>query len=56
LTPKSGYFTERVERLVKKDGDLEKVLREQIGDAEQSELARALARRIGDNSPPHETA
>jgi uncharacterized coiled-coil protein SlyX len=49
--PKSGYFTERVERLVKKDGDLERVLRQQIGDGESSELARALARRIGASSP-----
>jgi uncharacterized protein (DUF2141 family) len=49
--PDSGHFTERVERLVKKDGDLERVLRNQIGDAENSELARALARRIGEHSP-----
>jgi uncharacterized coiled-coil protein SlyX len=49
--PKSGHFTERVERLVKKDGDLERVLRQQIGDGESSELARALARRIGESSP-----
>jgi hypothetical protein len=49
--PESGYFTERVERLVKKDGDLERVLRSQIGDLENSELAMALARRIGENSP-----
>jgi hypothetical protein len=49
--PESGHFTERVERLVKKDGDLERVLRDQIGDAESSELARALARRIGESSP-----
>lgn len=49
--PQSGHFTERVERLVKKDGDLERILRNQIGDAERSELARALAKRIGDNSP-----
>src|ERR1035438_6566935 len=49
--PKSGHFTERVERLVKKDGDLERVLRQQIGDGESSELARALARRIGASSP-----
>jgi hypothetical protein len=48
--PQSGHFTERVERLIKKDGDLERVLRQQIGDGENSELARALARRIGDNS------
>jgi len=49
--PQSGHFTERVERLVRKDGDLESVLRRQIGDGENSELARALARRIGENSP-----
>jgi len=49
--PQSGHFTERVERLVRKDGDLETVLRQQIGDGESSELARALARRIGENSP-----
>ena len=49
--PQSGYFTERVERLVKKDGDLEKVLRDQIGDGENSELARTLAKRIGESSP-----
>src|ERR1035441_8773876 len=49
--PKSGHFTERVERLVKKDGDLERVLRQQIGDGESSELARALAGRVGESSP-----
>jgi hypothetical protein len=49
--PKSGHFTERVERLVRKDGDLERVLRQQIGDGESSELARTLARRIGEASP-----
>jgi len=49
--PKSGHFTDRVERLVRKDGDLERVLRQQIGDGESSELARALARRIGEASP-----
>jgi hypothetical protein len=49
--PQSGHFTERVERLVRKDGDLETMLRQQIGDGESSELARALARRIGETSP-----
>jgi hypothetical protein len=49
--PKSGHFTERVKRLVSKDGDLERVLRQQIGDRENSELASALARRIGESSP-----
>ena len=49
--PQTGHFTERIERLVRKDGDLETVLRQQIGDGENSELARALAKRIGENSP-----
>ena len=49
--PQSGHFTERVERLVRKDGDLETVLRLQIGDGESSQLARTLARRIGESSP-----
>jgi uncharacterized coiled-coil protein SlyX len=49
--PESGHFTERIERLVRKDGDLETVLRLQIGDGESSELARTLARRIGESSP-----
>jgi hypothetical protein len=49
--PQSGKFTERVERLIRKDGDLERVLRQQIGDAENSELARTLANRVGANSP-----
>jgi hypothetical protein len=49
--PKSGHFTARVERLVRKDGDLERVLRQQIGDEESSELARTLAKRIGESSP-----
>ena len=49
--PGSGQFTERVERLIKKDGDLERVLRSQIGDVESSELARTLAKRIGTDSP-----
>jgi hypothetical protein len=49
--PQSGHFTERIERLVKKDGDLENVLRQQIGDGENSELARTLAKRVGENSP-----
>jgi hypothetical protein len=49
--PNSGSFTERVQRLIQKDGDLDRVLREKIGDAEESELARTLAKRIGENSP-----
>ena len=48
--PASGKFQERVERLIKKDGDLEQVLRRQIGE-EESELSRTLAAHIGENSP-----
>jgi hypothetical protein len=49
--PQSDHFNERIGRLVRKDGDLETVLRLQIGDGESSELARTLARRIGESSP-----
>jgi hypothetical protein len=48
--PKSGRFTERVERLVRKDGELEEALRRQIG-AKDSELARTLSAHVGESSP-----
>lgn len=48
--PNSGSFQQRVERLIKKDGDLEQVLRLQVG-AEGSVLANALATYVGENSP-----
>ena len=48
--PKSGRFQERVERLVGKDGELEQVIRRQIG-FEGSELATTLAAHIGESSP-----
>ena len=48
--PESGRFQERVERLIKQDGDLEQVLRRQIG-SDGSELTRTLAAHIGENSP-----
>ncbi len=48
--PQSGRFTERVERLVKRDGELEQVLRRQIG-AEDSTLAKTLAASVGAQSP-----
>jgi hypothetical protein len=48
--PTSGRFQERVERLIKQDGDLEQVLRRQVGN-NGSELATTLAAHIGDNSP-----
>ncbi len=47
--PQSGRFQERVERLVRKDGELEMVLRKQLGQ-EDSELSRTLSRHFGDDS------
>jgi hypothetical protein len=48
--PSGGKFQERVERLIRKDGDLEQVLRRQIGQ-DDSELAKTLTAHIGGNSP-----
>jgi hypothetical protein len=48
--PQGGRFQERVERLIRQDGDLEQVLRRQIG-SDGSELTRTLAEHIGENSP-----
>jgi len=48
--PNNGRFQERLERLVKKDGDLELLLRRQIG-VDGSELAKTLAAHVGEHSP-----
>lgn len=48
--PSSGRFQERLERLIRQDGELEQVLRRQIG-SDGSELARTLAAHVGENSP-----
>lgn len=48
--PKSGRFQERVDRLIKQDGELEQLLHRQIG-TDGSELAATLAAHIGENSP-----
>lgn len=48
--PRSGSFSERVERLVSQDGELEQLLRRQIG-REDSELARTLSSHVGSESP-----
>jgi hypothetical protein len=48
--PSSGRFEERVERLIKQDGDLEQVLQRQVGGS-GSVLAETLAVHIGQNSP-----
>ena len=48
--PESGRFQERVNRLIRKDGELEDVLRRQIG-SEDSELTKTLSAHLGDESP-----
>jgi hypothetical protein len=48
--PRSGRFHERVDRLIKQDGELEQVLRRQIG-VNGSELAATLAAHVGESSP-----
>lgn len=47
--PQSGRFHERVERLIRNDGELETVLRRQVGHAD-SELAKTLASHFGKDS------
>jgi hypothetical protein len=48
--PESGRFQERVNRLIRKDGDLEELLRRQIG-TDDSELTKTLAAHFGQESP-----
>lgn len=48
--PESGRFNERVKRLVSREGELEQVLRRQIG-SEDSELAKTMLAYVGENSP-----
>lgn len=48
--PQGGRFPERIDRLIKQDGELEQLLRRQIG-ANGSELAATLAAHMGCNSP-----
>ena len=47
--PRSGRFNERVEQLVKSGGELERLLRSQIGCSD-SELAKTLAAHVGEQS------
>jgi hypothetical protein len=47
--PSNGRFQERVERLIKRDGELEQVLRRHIG-SDGSELAKTLVQHVGENS------
>ena len=48
--PESGRFNERVKRLIEKDGELERVLRSQVGSAD-SELCKTLVSHVGEHSP-----
>ena len=48
--PNGGRFQERIERLIKQDGELEQVLQRQVGGS-GSVLAETLAEHIGKNSP-----
>lgn len=47
--PQNGRFNERVERLVRQDGELEKVMRAQIAQTERT-LADTLTRHVGADS------
>jgi hypothetical protein len=48
--PKGGRFHERITRLIQKDGELESLLRRQIG-GDDSEMCKTLARHVGEQSP-----
>jgi hypothetical protein len=48
--PQSGRFHERVQQLVKEDGELEQLLRRQIG-ADDSQLCKTLVAHFGSESP-----
>ncbi len=58
--PTSGRFHERVQQLIREDGELEQLLRRQIG-GEDSELCKTLLAHFGQQSPlmkllsPHES-
>jgi hypothetical protein len=48
--PQNGRFHDRVERLIKRDGELEQVLRRQVGH-DDSSLSKTLAAHFGAESP-----
>ncbi len=48
--PESGRFSERVHRLVKNGGEIEEILKGQVGEKD-SELVKTLAKHIGEHSP-----
>jgi hypothetical protein len=47
--PEGGKFNERVKRLVEKDGEIERLLRSQVGPVD-SELVKTLSSHLGENS------
>jgi hypothetical protein len=50
FNPSDGKFTDRVERLIKKDGELERLIADRL-TGEDSDLARRLAGALGPGSP-----
>ena len=48
--PRNGSFHERVERLVRRDGELELLMRRQVG-SQDSELCKTLTEHFGQQSP-----
>ena len=48
--PSNGKFQERIDRLIKQDGELERVLQRQVG-SNGSELEKTLSTYVGDRSP-----
>jgi hypothetical protein len=48
--PQTGRFHDRVQRLVQRDGELEQVLRRQIGCGDDSEMSKTLAAHFGPQS------
>ncbi len=48
--PRSGRLQERIERLMKNDGELEQLIRRHVG-GDDSVLARTLATHVGEHSP-----
>lgn len=48
--PESGQLTQRIERLVKKDGDMDELLKRHVGE-ESSTVAQTLASHVGRSSP-----
>jgi hypothetical protein len=50
LDPQSGALPQRLNSLVRQDGELERLFRAQIG-ADDSQLARSLASHLGEGSP-----